>query len=60
MGEIRVGTVERVGIYFLPEVLIKFKEKSRMARATVMYRRSGEVMDTLLSNQVDLAVIDNP
>ena len=59
-GEIRVGTVESVGIYFLPDVLIKIKEKFPMARATVMYRQSDEVMDALLSNQVDLAVIANP
>jgi LysR family hydrogen peroxide-inducible transcriptional activator len=59
-GEIRVGTVESVGIYFLPDVLIKIKEKYPMARATVMYRQSDEVMDALLSNQVDLAVIANP
>jgi len=59
-GEIRIGTVESVGIYFLPDVLTKIKEKYPMARTTVMYRQSGEVMDALLSNQVDLAVIANP
>src|SRR4030065_279894 len=59
-GEIRVGTVESVGIYFLPDVLKAIKEKYPMARATVMYRQSDEVMDALLSNQVDGAGVANP
>jgi DNA-binding transcriptional LysR family regulator len=59
-GEIRVGTVESVGNYFLPDVLKKIKEKYPLARATVMYRQSDEVLDALLSNQVDLAVTANP
>jgi DNA-binding transcriptional LysR family regulator len=59
-GEIRIGTVESVGIYFLPDVLTKIKEKYPLARATVMYGKSDEVMDALLSNQVDLTVIANP
>src|SRR5574341_2684878 len=60
VGEIRVGTVESVGIYLLPDVIKKFKEKYPMARATVMYGEAGEIMDALLSNQVDLAVLANP
>jgi len=59
-GEIRIGTVESVGIYFLPDVLKRIKEKYPMSRPTVMYRQSSEVMDALLSNQVDLAVIASP
>lgn len=60
VGEIRVGAVESVGIYLLPDVLKKFKEKYPLARATVMYGQAGEIMEALLSNQVDLAVVANP
>ncbi|MGB7632005.1 MAG: LysR family transcriptional regulator [Candidatus Deferrimicrobium sp.] len=59
-GEIRIGTVESVGVYILPDVLRKIKEKYPMSRPTVMYRQAGEILDALLSNQVDLAVIANP
>jgi len=59
-GEIRVGTVESIGIYFLPAVLKKIKEKYPMVQTAVTYGQSGEVMDALLSDRLDLAMIANP
>jgi DNA-binding transcriptional LysR family regulator len=60
VGEIRIGTVNSVGVYFLPPILKRLNEKYTMARPTVMYRRAGEVMDALLASQVDVAIIANP
>ncbi len=59
-GEVRLGTVNSVGIYVLPEVLQTMRVKYPGARPTVLYRNSDEIMDALLSNQVDLAVVANP
>jgi DNA-binding transcriptional LysR family regulator len=59
-GEVRIGTVNSVGIYFLPPVLHGMREKQPAARPTVLYRNSREIIDALLANQVDLALIANP
>lgn len=59
-GEIRVGTVNSVGIYFLPAVLRTMREKYPSARPTVLYRNSYEIIDALLANRVDLALVANP
>jgi DNA-binding transcriptional LysR family regulator len=59
-GEIRIGTVNSVGIYLLPPVLQKMREKFPKARPTVLYRNSNEIMEALLSNKVDLALVANP
>jgi DNA-binding transcriptional LysR family regulator len=59
-GEIRIGTVNSVGIYFLPDVLRCVREKYPKVHPTVLYRNSREIMDALLSNRVDLALVANP
>lgn len=59
-GEIRIGTVNSVGIYFLPEVLQSMREVFPEARPTVLYRNSDEIMEALLQNRIDLALVANP
>ncbi len=59
-GEIRIGTVNSVGIHFLPKVLWNMREKFPNVRPTVMYRTSHEIMEALLSNRIDLALAANP
>jgi DNA-binding transcriptional LysR family regulator len=59
-GEVRIGTVNSVGIHFLPEVLWSVREKYPALRTMVMYRESPAIMDALLSNRIDVAIIANP
>jgi len=59
-GEVRIGTVNSVGIYFLPPVLQNLRRKYPSARPTVLYRNSYEIVDALLSNRVDVALVANP
>jgi DNA-binding transcriptional LysR family regulator len=59
-GEIRVGTANSVGIYFLPRVLWRVREKYPSVRPTVMYRHSNEIMEILSANRLELAIVTNP
>ncbi|MBI4705854.1 MAG: LysR family transcriptional regulator [Deltaproteobacteria bacterium] len=59
-GEVRIGTVNSVGIHFLPEVLWAVREKYPEIRTTVLYRESGAIMEALLSSRIDLALVANP
>ena len=59
-GEVRVGTANSVGIYFLPHVLWSMREKYPVARPTVLYRHSNEILELLLSNRLDVALVANP
>ena len=59
-GEVRIGTVNSVGIYFLPAVLQNLRGKYPSARPTVLYRNSYEIIDALLANRVDVALVANP
>ncbi len=59
-GEVRIGTVNSIGIYFLPEVLQSVREKYPGARPTLLYRDSVEILDTLASNEIDMVLMANP
>lgn len=59
-GEIRVGTMDSVGIYFLPGVLRSIRERYPGVRLIVLYRDSNEIMEMLLSDQIDVALVANP
>jgi len=59
-GEVRIGTVNSVGIYFLPRILNTMRISQPSARPTVLYRNSYEIIDALLANKVDLALVANP
>ncbi len=60
VGEVRIGTANSVGIYFLPRVLWAIQEKYPKARPTVLYRHSSEILELLGSNRLDLALVANP
>jgi DNA-binding transcriptional LysR family regulator len=60
VGQVRIGTVNSVGIYFLPQILWAMREKFPEVRPTVLYRHSNEIMEALLNNQIDLALIADP
>ena len=59
-GEGRIGTVNSVGIYFLPQLLLTMRAGYPATRPTVLYREADDIVDTLLSNQVDLAILADP
>ncbi len=59
-GEVRIGTVNSVGIYFLPRLLFAFRKRYPAAHPTVFYRESDDIVSTLLADQLDLAVLADP
>ncbi len=59
-GEIRIGTVNSVGIYFLPQILWSMRERFTDIRPMVLYRHSNEIIDALLSDRIDMALVANP
>jgi DNA-binding transcriptional LysR family regulator len=59
-GEVRIGTINSVGIYFLPRLLLGMRERYPAMKPTVLYRDSDDIIDTLLSNQIDLAILADP
>jgi len=59
-GEVRIGTVNSVGIYFLPQLLWSLRKQYPRLRPHVLYRHSNEIIEALLANQVDLALVANP
>lgn len=60
VGEIRIGTVNSVGIHFLPHVLWSIRERYPAIRPSVLYRRSDTILEALLSGRIDLAMVANP
>jgi len=59
-GEIRIGTINSVGTYFLPHVLWGLRAKHPAVRPTLMYRRSDELLEALLDNRLDVALVAGP
>jgi len=59
-GEIRIGTVDSVGIYFLPPVLQAVRSMYPAACPKLLYRNSNDIMEALLSNELDLGILANP
>jgi DNA-binding transcriptional LysR family regulator len=60
VGEVRIGTANSVGIYFLPQVLWSMQEKFPGVSPLVLYRHSNEIVDLLNSNTLDIAMVANP
>ena len=58
-GEVRVGTVNSIGTYFLPRLLWSVRERCPGTRPLV-YREADETIEALLGNHVDLAILANP
>jgi LysR family hydrogen peroxide-inducible transcriptional activator len=60
VGEVRIGTVNSIGTYFLPQILSTMRERHAAARP-IMYRaRSDEFIEALLARRVDLAILADP
>jgi DNA-binding transcriptional LysR family regulator len=60
VGEIRIGTANSVGIYFLPQVLWRMREKYPRAHPSVVYRQANELIDLLLEHRLDIVLVANP
>jgi len=56
-GEIRIGTIKCVGTYFLPYVLWEIRAKYPMVRPKILYRDSDDLIQALLANKLDVAVV---
>ncbi len=59
-GEVRIGTVNSIGSYFLPRVLWAMRERCPAKQLTVLYREADDIIDALLANRVDLAILADP
>jgi len=60
VGEIRIGTVNSIGTYFLPHALAAMNER-HAGTVPILYRaRSDDHIEALLANQVDLAILADP
>jgi len=60
VGEVRIGTVNSIGTYFLPQVLHTVHERHAATRPILYRARSDEFIEALLANQVDLAILADP
>ncbi len=60
VGEVRIGTVNSIGTYFLPQVLGTVRERYSATRPILYRARSDEFIEALLANQVDLAILADP
>jgi DNA-binding transcriptional LysR family regulator len=60
VGEVRIGTVNSIGTYFLPRVLSAIHERHAATRPILYRARSDEFIEALLANQVDLALLADP
>jgi len=60
VGEVRIGTVNSIGTYFLPQVLAAMSQHHAGTRPTLYRARSDEFIEALLANDVDLAILANP
>ncbi len=60
VGEVRIGTVNSIGTYFLPKVLGAVRARHSATRPVLYRARSDEFVEALLANQVDLAILADP
>ena len=58
-GEVRIGTVNSIGTYFVPHLLASLRERCAAARP-VLYRESDEFIEAMLASRIDLAILANP
>lgn len=59
-GELRIGTIKCVGIYFLPQVLWEIRAKHPMVRPKLLYRDSEELLESLVAKRLDVALVVDP
>ncbi len=60
VGEVRIGTVNSIGTYFLPQVLGAVREHHSATRPVLYRARSDDFIEALLVNNVDLAILADP
>jgi LysR family transcriptional regulator, low CO2-responsive transcriptional regulator len=61
VGEVRVGVVNTVGRYFLPQVLGAMRTRYPEAVTSLLCRRDSQgILDALLHNRLDLAIVADP
>ena len=60
VGEVRIGTVNSIGTYFLPHVLAAVHEHHSATIPTLYRARSDDHIEALLASQVDLAILADP
>ncbi len=60
VGEVRIGTVNSIGTYFLPQALRTVHERHAATRPILYRARSDDFIEALLANQVDLAILADP
>jgi DNA-binding transcriptional LysR family regulator len=59
-GDLRVATVNSVGIYVLPEALSIFTQRFPRVRPTIRFEHSDTVLDLLHAGEIDLAITASP
>jgi len=59
-GEVRIGTVNSIGIYVVPRLLWAMRERCPAAKLTVLYRDADDILDAMLANQLDVAILADP
>jgi DNA-binding transcriptional LysR family regulator len=59
-GEIRIGAVKCIGQYFLPGVLMQIRAKHPGVRPKLLYKDSEELLEALLANKVEVALVVDP
>jgi DNA-binding transcriptional LysR family regulator len=59
-GEIRIGTINSVGTYFLPQVLWELRTRCPMVRPQLLYRNGDELIDSLVNNKLDVVLAADP
>ena len=59
-GQVRIGTVNSIGIYLMPQVLWAMRERCPAAKLTMLYRDADDILDAMLANQLDVAVLADP
>lgn len=55
-GEVRLGCIDSIGIYVLPQVLPAFVQANPRVRVKVICQSSPQLMDMLLTGELDVAV----
>ncbi len=58
LGELRIGCSNSIGAYFLPSVMKEFKNDYPELTVKVTVNESSKIEDLILSNEVDLALIE--
>lgn len=57
-GELRLGASTTIALYIIPPVLSAFRKKNMAVKISLVNRNSENVMEALLSHEIDLAIIE--